>query len=274
MPRAPLSTLQAIGERVLSPAGLVSPVFRQGELLSQTEHRPWPVPEAPWVMRQTWLDLLFAHWRVPAEDLAKVVPTQLPLDTHSGSAWLGVTPFLVTGLRLRGTPPMPGASRFAEINVRTYVTVDGKPGIYFLSLDAATRSAVLAARRLYRLPYFKALMSHRCGDERVAFRSERQSTDGDAADFAASYRPLSDPSPPRPGTLEHFLTERYCLYTLDEDRRIHRGEIHHPPWPLQTAGAEMLENTMAAPFGIALKADPLLHYSARQDVLLWPIEPA
>jgi uncharacterized protein YqjF (DUF2071 family) len=223
-------------------------------------------------MRQTWNDLMFAHWRIDVEDLERVVPPQLPVDTQDGSGWVGVTPFLVSGLRLRGTPPVPPFSRFPELNVRTYVTVDGKPGIYFFSLDAARRSAVFAARRGYRLPYFHAQMSFSAGAE-LEFRSERLSDDGPPADFGSRYRPQGAVSPPAPGSLEEFLTERYCLYTLDARGRIHRGEIHHPPWPLQRAQATLSRNTMAAALGFQLQGDPLLHFARRQDVLLWPIAP-
>jgi uncharacterized protein len=261
-----------MGELLLRPAAAVWPTFRQAELLSDTAQRPWSIPREPWFMRQTWSDLMFAHWRVPAAELEPVMPPQLPLDTFDGSAWLGVTPFLVSGLRLRGTTPIPVASRFPELNVRTYVTVDGKPGIYFLSLDAARRSAVVAARRSYRLPYFHARMSHESGTQ-TRFSSERLSSDGPAASFTATYRPVGTASTAKSGSLEYFLAERYCLYTLDQQQRICRGEIQHPPWPLQRADAELSRNTMTAPFGIDLRGEPLLHFARRQDVLLWPLAP-
>jgi uncharacterized protein YqjF (DUF2071 family) len=220
-------------------------------------------------MRQTWCDLLFAHWRVPVERLEALLPPQLSLDTFDGSAWLGITPFLVAGLRLRGTPPAPVVSRFPEINVRTYVTVAGKAGIYFLSLDAARKSAVLAARRLYRLPYFHSRMSRRREGEWIEFCSKRKSNDGPDARFVGRYRATSEASTASLGSLEHFLTERYCLYTLDERQRILRGEIHHPPWALHSADAVLEQNTMAAPMGLRPDKEPLLHFSSRQDVLLW-----
>lgn len=248
--------------------------LKQGATLAETEHRPWPLPDRRWVMGQTWQTLLFAHWRVPQGQLDPVVPPQFPLDTFDGSTWIGITPFAVTGLRLRATAPIPHVSNFPELNVRTYVTVDGKPGIYFLSLDAARRAAVASARRIYRLPYFLADMTREVDDGRIRFSSERKALDGPPASFRATYRPTGDPSPAEPGSLAHFLTERYCLYTLDERRRIHRGEIHHPPWPLQPAEAEISRNTMAEPFGIELEGDPLLHYSERQDVAIWRIRQA
>jgi uncharacterized protein YqjF (DUF2071 family) len=253
--------------------GLNEPA-RQRDVTRETEHRPWPLPDDPWFMAQSWRDLLFAHWRVPVDALAQVVPDQLPIDSRDGAAWIGVTPFVVSGLRVRGSVPVPIVSRFPELNVRTYVTVGGEPGIYFLSLDAARRSAVLAARRSYRLPYFHAQMTQGRSSGEIHFSSTRISSDGPRAAFTAGFRPVGPAVPAVPGSLEHFLTERYCLYTLDDRGRILRGEIHHPPWPLQKAIADIPENTMTSPFGIELDGEPTFHFAARQDVVLWRIRPA
>ncbi len=111
-------------------------------ILRQTEHRPWPLPSGPWVMAQSWRELLFAHWRIPVEALRPLVPAELELETWDGSAWLGVVPFLMAGVRPRGVPALPRLSAFPEINVRTYVKVESKPGVWFLSLDAANSLAV------------------------------------------------------------------------------------------------------------------------------------
>ena len=268
------SALQGVGEAVLRPVGLVSDAFRQRAVLAETAHRPWPLPRGPWLMGQTWDDLLFAHWRVPGEALREVVPAELPLDTYDGSAWVGVTPFCVRGLRLRGTLPAPGLSQFPELNVRTYVSIEGKPGIYFLSLDADSAAAVRAARRSYRLPYFRSRIEVEGGAERIGYDLLRTSEDGPPAYFRARYGPLGEELPLREGSLERWLTERYCLYTLDEEQRIQRGEIHHPPWPLREAWAEIETNTMAMPFGIELEGESLLHFSGRQDVVIWPLRRA
>jgi uncharacterized protein YqjF (DUF2071 family) len=222
-------------------------------------------------MAQTWRDLLFAHWPVEEGELRRVVHPRLPIDTFEGCAWVGVTPFRVTGLRLRGTPPLPGASRFPEINVRTYVTVDGRAGIYFLSLDAASRPAVEAARRLYRLPYFHAQMHAGPSGGGVRYMSTRTQRDGPAAGFEGDYAPSSPPYRAEPGSFDHWAIERYCLYTADEQRRILRADIHHPPWPLQRAQATLRHNSMAAPYGLDLVGDPVLHFAARQDVVFWPL---
>ncbi|MDQ2631393.1 MAG: DUF2071 domain-containing protein [Actinomycetota bacterium] len=253
---------------------LLTDLWRQRAVLSDTRHRPWPMPETTWLMGQTWIDLLFAHWRVPEEELRRVVPAQLPIDTYEGSAYLGITPFCVRGLRLRGTLPAPILSTFPELNVRTYVSVDGQPGIYFLSLDADSHAAVAAARRSYRLPYFRSQMEiDRDGEGGIGYDLIRTSDDGPPAYFKARYGSEGEELPIRDGSLERWLTERYCLYTLDEGERIRRGDIHHPPWPLHDAWAEIETNTMAMPFGIELDGEPLLHFSPRQDVVIWPLEP-
>jgi uncharacterized protein len=244
----------------------------QRRTLDELGHRPWPLPEGSWLQGQTWCDLLFAHWRVPAERLRRVMPAALPLHLDAeGSAWLGVTPFIVSGLRLRGTPPLPWVSRFPELNVRTYVELDGKPGIYFFSLDADRRAAVVAARRLYRLPYFHARMRAEKAGVRIDYESERIDSSGPAASFRGSYAPAGA------GTgdeLARWLTERYCAYTVDDDGRPLRVDIHHPPWPLQPADGELDAQAMAGPLGIDLEGEPLLHFSARQDTLIWPLRPA
>ncbi|HET7571474.1 MAG TPA: DUF2071 domain-containing protein [Gaiellaceae bacterium] len=241
---------------------------RQAGALRRVEHRPWPLPAGRWALGQTWDDLLFAHWRVPLETVRRHVPRELEVELHDGSAWLGITPFRLSGLRGRGLLPLPGVSSFRELNVRTYVrTRDEKPGIWFFSLDASSRLAVEAARRAYRLPYFHA---------RIAFDRAAGWTDVECTRlgergkvFSGRYRPAGDPFEPSPGSLEWFLAERYCLYASDGEGRRHRAEIHHAPWRLRPAEAEV-ELTSIAPF--ALQGAPLCHLAERQDVLIWPLE--
>jgi uncharacterized protein len=218
-------------------------------------------------MEQTWNDLLFAHWPLPPETLRPLVPSLLPLDTFEGQCWVAVTPFHMTGVRLRWLPPLPGLSRFPEMNVRTYVTLGGKPGVFFFSLDAASLPAVWAARALYRLPYFHARMSVVQRDGWETYESVR---DRDSK-FRGRYQPVSEPRQRERGTLEHWLTERYCLYTV-AGNSVSRAEIHHVPWPLQDAKAEIFENTMASAAGIKLpEIPPLLHFSQQLQVLIWPL---
>jgi uncharacterized protein YqjF (DUF2071 family) len=263
-----------LGEAAIGGVATVWPAVAQGRVVSETVHRPWPLPPGPWTMAQTWGDLLFAHWPVPERMLRPLVPEPLTIDTFDGTAWLGITPFEVSGLRLRGTAPLPWLSRFPELNVRTYTSFGGKPGIWFFSLDAGRAAAVAAARVTYRLPYFRAAMAIARSDAAIRYRSSRRSSGAPRAELAVEYAPAGAPEPARAGTLEHWLVERYCLYTLDGRRRVMRAEIHHPPWPVQPATASFEANTMA-PDGIDLPAqEPLVHFARRQDVVIWPLRTA
>lgn len=245
----------------------------QSAFLDQTSHRPWPLPPQPWVMAMAWEDLLFAHWPVAPEVLRPQLPRGLELDVRDGQAWLGVVPFRMAGTRLRGLPTVPGTADFPEVNVRTYVTAGGKPGVWFFSLDAASRVAVRTARAFFHLPYFDARMSARAADGgTIRYESARTHRGAAAAEFRATFQPIGEVSPARPGSIEHWLTERYCLYSADRRGRVWRGDIHHAPWPLQPASAAIEVNTMAATLGLPL-ADPpaLLHFARRLDVVAWRI---
>jgi uncharacterized protein len=222
-------------------------------------------------MKQTWHDLLFAHWPLPVEKMRPLVPAQLTLDAFEGQCWVGVVPFHMSGIRGRGLPPLPGLSRFPELNVRTYVTYGGKPGVYFFSLDAANLSAVWAARTFYHLPYFHAAMYSKELGGNIHYYSRRLRG---AAEFRGRYRPTTEMRLREIGSIEHWLTKRYCLYTTHRGQ-VYRGEIHHGPWPLQDAEAEFETNTVAAAAGIPLpNTAPLLHFARRLEVLIWPLRRA
>lgn len=238
-----------------------------GELARRVEHRPWPLPREPWIMFQSWRDLLFAHWPLPESALRPHVPRELALDSFEGRAWVGLTPFRIEDLRPRFVPPLPVVSDFPELNLRTYVRVGDRPGVFFFSLDAGSVPAVLGARILYRLPYHPARMRVASRDGWIHYRCRRR---GGGARFSGRYRPAGEPSAPRPGTLPHFLTERYALYAVPAKGRVLRAEIHHPPWSLRPAEAEIETNTIAAARGIELPdREPLLHFAGRQDTLVW-----
>jgi len=223
-------------------------------------------------MTQSWHDLLFAHWPVDAGVLREKLPADLALDLFEGQAWLGIVPFHMTNVAPRGVPWMPWVSAFPELNVRTYVTMGGKPGVFFFSLDAASALAVAAARLLFNLPYHSATMAVETDEGDVRYRSCRRTPREGAAEFVATYGPVGAPRSAQRGTLEYFLTERYCLFAVNSAGRIRRLEIHHLPWPLQPAEAEIRVNTMADASGIRLPAHaPLLHFAKRLDVVAWPM---
>lgn len=226
--------------------------------------RPTPPPDEPWVMAQSWRRLLFAHWPVAARTLRPLVPDRLELDTFDGTAWLGLTPFRLEGLRLRGLPPLPGLSSFLEMNLRTYVRRGGRSGVYFFALYAGSRPAVVGARALYGLPYRRARMHAERDGEWLRYESRS----GDA-DLVARYRPTGEGHQAVEGTLAHFLVERYALYVVSGNRVL-RTDIDHPPWRLRPAEARMERNTVPAAHGIRLPdRAPRLHYARRQDTRVW-----
>ena len=218
-------------------------------------------------MRQVWHDLLFAHWPLAEDELRPLVPAPLELEIYDGRAWVAVTPFHMSGVRMRALPPMPGMSAFPELNVRTYVKFGGVPGVFFFSLDAASRMAVIGARATYFLPYSHAEMRAEVEGESIRYRSRRRNS---PAEFRGSYRPVARPRRREKGSLEYFLTERYCLYAVTPRGKLLRADIHHLPWPLQDAEAEIEVNTMADAAGIRLQDQPpLLHFAKRLEVLVW-----
>ena len=204
------------------------------------------------------------HWPVPASELKALVPPKLELQEFDGTAWIGVVPFRMAGVMRRPLPDLPGVSAFPELNVRTYVVLDDKPGVWFLSLDAANRLAVWAARRFFHLPYYFADMSIAEREDGFHYRSERR-----GAKFVATYRPTSEPYFARAGTLEHWLTERYCLYAEAPSGSIWRNDVHHHPWPLQSATATIECNTFSALHDASMRQPPLLHFARRLDVIVW-----
>jgi len=243
-----------------------------------TAHRPFPMPARPWTMTQRWNDLLFAHWPIPIATMVGLIPASLDLDSFDGSAWLGVVPFWMSRIRARipGTQDssVPFSRSFPELNLRTYVRSKrtGRAGVFFFSLDAASPLAVAGARTLFHLPYFLANMQRAtAADGTVRYKSRRLFTAKDAA-FQAAYRGLGRPEntpPSQPGSIEHFLTERYCLFTTSRGRVL-VGDIHHMPWPLEPAEAEFRRNDLPHAHGLVLpNQPPLLHFSRSLDVYIW-----
>ena len=221
-------------------------------------------------MAQRWSDLVFAHWPVSIETLRALVPATLTLDLYEQTAWVSITPFYLSHLRARALPPLPWASEFPELNCRTYVTLGGRSGVFFFSLDAGSALAVAGARALYHLPYFRSVMSVRAAsDGSLEYRSRRVDK-GAGADFVARYSPDGPVSRSEPGSLDHWLTERYCLYAIDSAQRVYRAEIHHRLWPLQPAKCAIEQNTVASAAGIELPSiPPRLSFSHRLDVVVW-----
>jgi len=248
------------------------------EILKKTSHRPWPLPSGRWAMSQQWNDLLFAHWPMRAAEIDALLPDGLEADVFQGSAWLGIVPFWMNKIHYRGLPAIPGMRQSPELNMRTYVrdVRTGMAGVYFFSLDASNLIGVIAGRSLFHLPYHWAQIKiEPRGDREFSFYSRRLLS-GKPVRFAARYRglgPTRKLAQTRPGTIEYFLTERYCLFTRDALKRVIRADIHHVPWPLEEAEAEISQNDLAATVGLQLpKTAPLLHYSRHLAAYVWPTE--
>jgi uncharacterized protein YqjF (DUF2071 family) len=226
---------------------------------------------APWLFRMRWLDLLFAHWPVDAADLAGRLPDGLELDLFEGEAWLGIVPFTMADVAPRGVPAIPRISTFPEINVRTYVRHRGEAGVWFFSLDAASRLTVSGARSVFHLPYFRASMSSTREGATVTYRSRRTDRRGQPATFAARYRATGPARPAALGSFADWVTRRMRLFTVDRRGRLGWADIDHEDWPLRPAEAEIAENTMASASGIRLPdRPPHLLLADRLDVRGWP----
>lgn len=231
------------------------------------------MPRRPWAMAMTWRDLLFAHWEVPVEKLRAALPKALPLDLFEGRAFVGVVPFRMTGIRGRFMPPVPGHHAFPELNVRTYVSINNKPGVYFFSLDATNPLAIATARATFSLNYLRARITTAREGDTVSYACERTDRRAPAASLRCSYTAAGDEFVAQAGSLEHWLTERYSLYTVSRMGRggsVGMGEIHHPPWPLRPAGASFETLDMTRLLGFELEGPPAsLLMADRIDVPAW-----
>lgn len=232
-------------------------------------------------MRQRWVHLLFLHWSVPAEDLQALLPPGLELDTFENRAYVGLVPFAMRGVRPWWSPAVPGLSSFPEVNVRTYVHRRGcDPGVWFFSLDAANPLAVRLARWRFHLPYFHARMrlteerhSDRTQPPEIVYRSDRVGRGPRPASCRLHYQPRGQASSAKPGSLAHFLIERYILYAT-AGSQLYRGRVHHEPYPVQNAELFSLEENLLGAAGITPPfGSPLVHYAREVRVEVFPLEP-
>jgi uncharacterized protein YqjF (DUF2071 family) len=239
----------------------------EAKMLEQTDHRPWELPTRPWVMTQSWEKLLFSHWPIEPDLIQSRIPAPLQLDTFENQAWITVVPFQMNRIRLRFLPTIPGTGLFPELNVRTYVTHQGKSGVFFLHIDADHHFAVWAAKKFAYLPYNYAKINWQEQDQQIHFASHHH----DQLSFEAYYQPSSSAKAATSGSLDHWLMERYCLYTT-HDKNIYRGEIHHQPWLIQQAKAKVVCDSLFDLHQLAVqKNNPLFHYAQQLNVWAWPL---
>ena len=224
-------------------------------------------PKAFPIMHQNWGKLLFMHWRIDEDKLRPLIPERLTIDTFDGHAWIGVVPFTMWNVRASFTPPVPWLSEFDELNVRTYVHYDGVPGVWFLSLDANSSVAVLGARTVFNLPYFNARINLEQTENVIAYSSTRR--EEPPAEFNAIWKIGEKLKQSDPDSLDFFLTERYCLYSV-KGERLDRLRIHHRPWVLYEAELQSYRSTMVESHGLPTpEGEPLLHYAEEIEVDFW-----
>jgi hypothetical protein len=273
----------ALVEANVSESEFQTQFITAGSLLYSVEHRPWLPPDSHWLFSQSWNDLLFAHFAMAPATLRSLVPEAFTLDLYDGAAWLTISPCSVSHVRPSGVPPLPGISYFSQVSLRTYVTMQGKPGLFYFSVDAANLSAVWFARIFFRIPYWHAsiqmsgatLHARNPQEQTIHLRSSRlhgPKAINAPAKFDVIYSPQSEPEQARRGSLDEFLTERYCVYSWNRGR-CYRAEIHHQPWKLQQSRIEIRANSMAEPFGLTLPLRPdLCHFSRSLKMMTWAPE--
>ncbi|MFN7139526.1 MAG: YqjF family protein [Limisphaerales bacterium] len=228
-------------------------------------------PEGDPIMEQTWQDLLFLHWQVDPALIRPLIPAPLQIDMFEKHTYVGITPFTIPNLRAHGLPPIPGASSFHEINLRTYVHYRGVPGVWFFSLDASKILPALAARLFYSLPYFKAEIQFQ-KNESGTFHFTSQRLDATAAEFEATWLEGIELRSPDTESLAFFLTERYCLYSADS-QHLYRSRIYHAPWNLRDAELINIRSSLFSAQGLPEPSTlPLLHFAREQNVEVWPSE--
>lgn len=237
-------------------------------------HKPYDnqklrrAPHLPWVMKQTWSDILFVHYPVKRELLERLIPKALTLDTLDGYGWVTIVPYLTSTMRMKGLPAIPGMQSFPGYNIRTYVTFNGKTGVYFFGLTAANWISANMAKIFFNLPYYYVAMNFRRQGNRIEFGGE---TIGEDA-LICQYKPITEKFLARKGSLDEWLVERYCLYTTNQKGEPLRCDILHQPWLLQKAEASFFHNELLSKYKILPEStDPILHFSNKVVVRIWPL---
>lgn len=239
---------------------------------TETHQRPFPLPSFPWIATQRWDYMLFAHWPVPAHFLAEYIPPAFEVDLFQNKAWLSFVPFFARNTRLRGFPRFPFYHSYLELNLRTYVTYKGVPGIYLLSLDANKWPVVSGAKIASFLPYYHAKINLRIQEKKIHFNAKRSDPGKPAKTFEAVYQPFSPIFMPEKGSVDWWLLERYCFW-LQKGHSIYRGDIHHSRWRAARAECSIKNNTMASflPCDV-FSGQPLFHFSHKKNVFIWPLK--
>jgi len=226
----------------------------------------------PWIAQQVWKDVLFLHWPIPNDLIQPEIPAPFKVDTYGGKCWISIVLFQALHSRPRGIPIFLSQPDLLQVNIRTYVQLNGVPGVYFLSLDTNSKSTVRGARSLFNLPYRQAHMSFKQDDHGMQFESKTTNQSAEFGCFKARYTPTSIQVDQQTGSLAHFLTERYYLWTI-KNKKVLRGSISHQPWDL--VGAESQFNVKQRPSFLAaeeLYERPIAHYAQSMHAYMHPFE--
>lgn len=235
-------------------------------ILAAVAHRPWIMPSRSWAYYQEWNNALFLHWKVSPKELEGLIPDGLELDLFDGNAWVSLVPFTMEKIRPRGLPPFAPISNFHEINLRTYVVLDGKPGVYFLNIEASKYSSAVLAKAFSGLPYKKATMQRRQEGAKLYYTSEDEEKGiAFSVDFEIGKRKVDSTA------LDLWLTERYCLY-LDKLDQLARYEIQHKPWDLNEVRIGSLKTIYPLGALDLSRAPDCMHYSKGVEVVAWDKE--
>jgi len=227
-------------------------------------------PARAHVMHQRWESLLFLHWHWDAAEIQRTLPPGLFVDTFQGDAWLAIVPFYMRGIRPRLCPAVPGISDFLEVNVRTYVhDHQGRPGVWFYSLDCNQPLAVWTARTFFHLPYQHARMKAEISDGCIDYHCKRR---GEPAASHFRYRIAAESQAAEPGSLAFFLAERYLLFSWTP-RGIRCGQVNHLPYPLAEASLEAWDVNPLLQAGFPDPQRPPDHIfgSSGVDVAVYPL---
>jgi uncharacterized protein YqjF (DUF2071 family) len=238
---------------------------------TELDHRPFSLPSSQWIMTQVWNDVLFMHWPVARDCIQSLLPRCLELDCYENTPWISFVLYNITNSRLRGFPPIPPFSSLPGLNIRTYVTYKGIPGIYFFSLDAPQLSAVLGAKWTTGLPYRFAKMNYKKEIDTIEFSSSFLGSRGEE-NFHVVYNPSSYMYEADPDNLDYWLLERYRMYSIRKEKLYHM-DIHHDQWKVSDVKVDHLENSMA-PYlpQETFLTQPNIHYSRRRQCFFYPLK--
>ena len=233
--------------------------------LKQLNHRPWPLPKKGPLLSQIWQNLVFIHWEVSFDQIRAAVPQPLEIATYDGKSWIAIVPFDMKKVTFKGLPSIAALSDFPEINVRTYVNYEGKPGVWFFSLDIPSKFATWIARTFFHLPYRYAKVQVTEKDDVIHYQHKME-----RAAFTAKYKPVNFISK-RSSSFETWATERYCLYCQSRRGHLYRTEVQHQEWPLQQAEIDIETNTLLEGWNLGAQ-HPSVLFSKHLDVLAYAPE--